>query len=174
MAGKKQSLCDETNFDTLFKNECRSLASYLYYKFGDRDLAQDTAQEAFIKLWNKCAEVPLEKARGFLYTVASNLATSVMRHDQVKLRYREQVMRVNEGKAEQESPEFIVLEKEFMEKLKNAIARLPEKQREAYLLNRVEKKTYREISEMMNVSVKAIEKLIHKALQKLRKEIGNI
>lgn len=174
MAEKKQSLCDETNFDHLFKKEGRTLASYLYYKFGDKALAQDMVQEAFIKLWHKCAEVPLEKARGFLYTVASNLATSMVRHDQVKLRHREQVMKVNEGRVENESPEFVILEKEFMEKLKNAIGRLPVKQREAYLLNRVEKKTYKEISEIMDVSVKAIEKLIHKALQKLRNEIGDI
>jgi len=61
-----------------------------------------------------------------------------------------------------------------MVKLENAISSLPERQREVFLLNRIEKKTYKEIAELSGVSVKAIEKLIHKALLKLRTEIENI
>ena len=73
-----------------------------------------------------------------------------------------------------ESPEYLILEKEFMEKLSDAIAQLPDKQREVFLLNRVEKKTYKEIAEMSGVSVKAVEKSMHKALVKLREKIGNV
>ena len=61
-----------------------------------------------------------------------------------------------------------------MIKLEKAISSLPERQREVFLLNRIEKKTYREIAELSGVSVKAIEKLMHKALLKLRVEIENI
>jgi RNA polymerase sigma-70 factor (ECF subfamily) len=61
-----------------------------------------------------------------------------------------------------------------MTKLENAISSLPERQREVFLLNRIEKKTFREIAELSNVSVKAIEKLMHKALIKLRTQINNI
>lgn len=174
MAKQKPSLCDEKTFDSFFKDQARSLTSYLYYKFGSKNLAQDIAQEAFIKLWHKCAEVPVKKARGFLYTVAANLGTSAKRHDQVKLKYQEKAIKVSVATMDNESPEYLILEKEFMEKLTGAIAQLPEKQREAWLLNRVEKKTYREIAEMMGVSVKAVEKLMHKALQKLRIVMGDV
>ena len=61
-----------------------------------------------------------------------------------------------------------------MLKLQNAISGLTDRQREVFLLNRIEKKTYKEIAEISGVSVKAIEKLMSKALIKLRTQIKNI
>ncbi|GAB5524599.1 MAG: hypothetical protein Roseis2KO_24710 [Roseivirga sp.] len=58
---------------------------------------------------------------------------------------------------------------EFESTITQAIDQLPEGQREVFLLNRIEKKTYVEIAEMLEVSVKAVEKRMHKALVKLRK-----
>jgi len=52
--------------------------------------------------------------------------------------------------------------------LEEAINSLPEGQREVFLLNRIEKHTYKQIAEMLDVSVKAIEKRMHKALLKLK------
>ena len=64
-------------------------------------------------------------------------------------------------------------EKEFMDKLQNAISDLTDGQREVFLLNRIDKKTYKEIAEMLEISVKAVEKRMHGALVKLRGKIGN-
>jgi len=54
------------------------------------------------------------------------------------------------------------------------LANLPSKQREVFLLNRIDKKKYAEIAEMLGISVKAVEKRMQKALIIIRKEIGNI
>ena len=72
------------------------------------------------------------------------------------------------------SPEFIMLEKEFMDKLETAIANLPEKQREVFLMNRIEKKKYKEIAEELSISVKAVEKRMHQALVTMRTVIGDV
>lgn len=157
----------------MFKEHARVLRNFIYYKFGDEDQADDATQEAFVKLWKNCAKVPIEKAKGYLYTVANNITKSVKRHEKVKLNYEVSHMQVNRG-VDHESPEFISLEKEFMEKLNHAISSLPDRQREAFLLNRVEKKKYREVAEIMDVSVKAVEKLMHKALLKLKDQIGDL
>ena len=69
---------------------------------------------------------------------------------------------------------FLLEEKEFMQKLENAIASLSEKQREVFLLNRIDKKTYTEIAVFLDISKKAVEKRMHNALKVLRKEIGDI
>ena len=61
-----------------------------------------------------------------------------------------------------------------MEKLENTISALPEKQREVFLLNRIEKKKYKEIALHLDISVKAVEKRMHQALLVMRKEIGNV
>ena len=61
-----------------------------------------------------------------------------------------------------------------MDKLQAAIAELSEAQREDFLLNRIDKKTYNEIAEMLDISVKAVEKRMHNALKQLRKLVKNI
>jgi len=73
-----------------------------------------------------------------------------------------------------ESPEFLLEEKEFMARLEKVIADLPEKQREVFLLSRIDKKKYSEISEILDISVKAVEKRMSQALITLREQIGNI
>ncbi|GAA4106557.1 RNA polymerase sigma-70 factor [Aquimarina addita] len=173
MSDPKNNTCDEQVFDSFFKSHAKLLRSYLYYKFGDLDQAEDMVQDSFIKLWNNCTKVPLEKAKSYVFTVATNMGISNTRHQKVKFKYHNFITQCKSDSTN-ESPEFIILEKEFMEKLQNAIADLPERQREVFLLSRIDKKTYKEIAALSDVSVKAIEKLMHKALISLRAKIGNI
>jgi len=127
-------------------------------------------QEAFIRLWNNCKKIIWEKSRAFLYKVATNLFLHQVEHQKVRLAYS----KLSQSDRNHESPDFILEEKEFMIKLQNAIADLTEAQREVFLLNRIDKKTYNEIAEMLGISVKAVEKRMHNALKKLRKIIKNI
>lgn len=173
MSKSKDSICNEGLFEGFFREHARLLRNYLYYKFGDADEADDVVQETFVKLWNNCSKVPLEKAKAFIYTAATNLSTSIKRHEKVKLKYEANYMAVNKGSSS-ESPEFVALEKEYMDKLTSAIEALPDRQREAFLLNRIEKKTYKEVAEVMDISPKGVEKLMHKALLKIREQIGDI
>jgi len=173
MPNNKKSTCDERAFDEFFKSHSKLLRNYVYYKFGDLQQAEDIVQDAFIKLWHNCSKVPLDKAKSYVYTIATNLGISDTRHQKVRFKYKDYITQ-RKSDVNNESPEFIALEKEYMETLKSAIAELPERQREVFLLSRIDKKTYREIAELSNVSVKAIEKLMHKALVTLRKKIGNI
>ena len=77
-------------------------------------------------------------------------------------------------KIDGESPEHVLEQKEFYEKIQTAIGNLTEGQRTAFLLNRIEGKKYAEIAELLDLSVKAVEKRMSLALKSLRKEIGNI
>ena len=49
-----------------------------------------------------------------------------------------------------------------------------EKQKEVFLLSRIEKMKYREIAEMLGISVKAVEKRMHLALLEMEEKIGNV
>jgi RNA polymerase sigma factor (sigma-70 family) len=66
------------------------------------------------------------------------------------------------------TPQVILEGEEFKARLTAAIADLPEGQRTVFLLNRTEQKTYKEIAELLGISVKAVEKRMHKALLNLR------
>ncbi len=164
------SVCQPKIFDTIYKTNANDLRNFLYYKYGDLTAAEDVVQESFIKLWVNCTKVAIAKAKSFLFTIANNLFIDIKRHEKVVLNYQGNT----NGTIDKETPEFLIQEKEFMIKLQNTIGSLPEKQREVFLLNRIDKKKYREIAEMLDISVKAVEKRMQKALIIVRKEIGNI
>jgi RNA polymerase sigma-70 factor (family 1) len=170
---KEQSLCKENSFHLFFNRNAKLLRNFLYYKYGGLEGIDDIVQDSFIKLWNNCQKVTQKTAKSYLFKIAINQSNSLLRHEKVKLRHQKEVKDIN-SISTNENPEYILEEKEFMIKLENAISSLPERQREVFLLNRIEKKTFKEIAELSNVSVKAIEKLMHKALLKLRAEIKNI
>lgn len=166
----EESICKPKVFAEIFDNHSESLRNYMYYKCGDMHLAEDLVQESFVKLWQSCSKVLISKAKSFLFTVASNLFLNVVAHKKVVLKHQKQTTK----QYTKETPEFILEEKEFMEKLQNAIADLSEKQREVFLLNRIDKKTYTEIAEIVGISVKAVEKRMSLALKKLREKIEEL
>lgn len=161
-------VCEESVFSSLFRTHARTLRNYLLYKFGNEEKANDLSQEAFMKLWENCANVPQEKAKSFLYTVANNAALNKIAHQKVVLSYEK---RANVQDKAIETPDYLMEEAEFGQRLQNAIANLTEAQRTAFLLNRIDGKKYHEIAEMLDISVKAVEKRISGALLSLRKEI---
>lgn len=166
----KNSVCQPIVYENIYNKQSKPLYSYLFYKFGNSAMAEDIVQEAFIKLWQKCADVILEKAKSFLFTIATNMALNVKNHEKVVLKYQ----KATPNSVEHESPEYILRQKEYMEELQNTLAALPDGQREVFLLNRIDKKTYKEIAELLGLSVKAVEKRMHKALIYVKEKIGNI
>ncbi len=157
-------------YSSLFRTHATSIFNYIYYKFGNEEKANDAVQEAFVKLWENCAKVAPEKAKSYVYTVANNLYLNVIKAEKVRLKYAEKV----NYSANAVSPEYVLEEKQFKEKLDHALNSLPENQRTTFLLNRVDGMKYQEIADMEGVSVKAIEKRMHLALKSLREKIDGI
>ena len=164
------NVCEEQIFSSVFKANSKTVFNYIYYKFGNEEKANDAVQEAFVKLWENCAKVSPEKAKAYIYTVANNLYLNVIKAEKVRLKYAD----IHSKSTSNESPEFILEEKEFKDKLDNALNDLPDNQRTTFLLNRIDGKKYAEIAKMEGVSVKAIEKRMHLALKSLLEKIDGI
>ncbi|MER3317927.1 MAG: sigma-70 family RNA polymerase sigma factor [Allomuricauda sp.] len=164
------NVCEDHIFSKVFKTHSKTVFNFIFYKFGNEEKAHDAVQEAFVKLWQNCAKVSPEKAKSYVYTVANNLYLNVIKAEKVRLKHADSLSndRTNE------SPEFLMEEKEYKEKLDNALNALPENQRTTFLLNRIDGKKYAEIAEIEGVSVKAIEKRMHLALKSLREQIDGI
>lgn len=164
------NVCSEKIFNQVYQNWGKPIFNFLFFKCGDDAQASDLVQEAFIKLWQNCKNVPEAKAKSFLYTVANNMFLNEVAHQKVVLKHAQ----LQPNKINEQSPEYLLQEKEFQEKLQNAIANLSEAQRTAFLLNRIEGKKYSEIAEILGISVKAVEKRMSQALASLREEIEGI
>lgn len=161
------SVCDERVYQDIYLDEAEKLRNHLYYKCGDMDLAEDLLQDAFVKLWKKCAEVVYKTVKGFLYTVAGNQLMDHFRAQKVALSFEKEPL----PEKDIEDPYYKLRTEEFRNHLEQCISGLPDGQREAFLMNRIDKLSYREISERLGISQTAVEKRMTKALAKLRAQI---
>jgi len=165
-----KDVCEEKVFKDLYTENSEHLRNYIYYKCGDQAVAEDIAQESFIKMWTKCKEVIFEKAKSFLFTVGHRLMLDKIKSQKVRLNFaKHQVPRVNS-----EDPYFVLRTAEFQEKLELVISNLPAKQREIFLLNRIDKLSFKKIAEMLEISQTAVEKRMSKALFTLRSQIEEL
>ena len=165
-----QNVCEESIFSRIYQKWGQALFNFIRYKTKDVDQANDLVQEAFITLWDHCAEVSPEKAKSYLYTVANRKFLNQVAHLKVVQRHQSET---STG-IHQENPEFLLEHLEFENKLQRAIDSLPEGQKTAFLMNRIDQMTYAEIAEVLEISVKAVEKRMHLALKTLRAEIQEL
>ena len=166
---KEEHVCEEEVYASIFSTHSKTVFNYIYYKFGNEEKAYDVVQEAFIKLWENCSKVAPDKAKAYVYTIANNLYLNVIKAEKVRLKYAP-----DNNAVVHESPDFLMEEQEYKEKLERVLQALPENQRTTFLLNRIDGKKYSEIAEMEGVSIKAIEKRMHLALKTLRDQIEGI
>lgn len=126
------------------------------------------AQEAFLILWKNCGKVLPAMAKAYVFKVAQNQMLKSIDKEKTKEKHIQFIHKSSHA----ETPQFQMEFNEFDMKVQNAIQSLSEGQREVFLMNRIEKMTYTEIAEVLEVTVKAVEKRMHKALLKLRELIN--
>lgn len=135
------------------------LLSYVYRMLRDRAEAEDVVQEALLRLWRMAPEWRSGEARvtTWLYRVATNLVT-----DRLRARHR------HRGTALDDAPEPAdgapgavaqLIEADRMAALEAALARLPERQRQAVILRHLEGLSNPEIATILEIGVEAVESL---------------
>ncbi|MGY6647937.1 RNA polymerase sigma factor [Wenyingzhuangia sp. IMCC45574] len=168
MKTKEPSICEEKNYNHLFRTYYEPATKFIFYKCGNLEQAEDIVQNVFVKLWKLCATISFSKAKSYIYTACRNMFLNDVAHQKVVLKHQKTVL----DPVEHENPAFNLELEEFQEKLNNAINLLTDKDREVFLLSRIEDKSYKEISEITGLTIKAVERRMSKTMLKLREHIG--
>jgi RNA polymerase sigma-70 factor (ECF subfamily) len=155
-------------FRNIFNENYEYIRNYLYYLSGDMALSEDLVQDVFLQLWEKKDSIKNETVRAFLFTVAKNNFLKNRRRASYDLKFQASLFENTENK----SPEYMLEMKEFDEKLQRILSGLPEKSRTVFLMHRIDGMTYKEIAKNLQVSVKAVEKQMSKALSVLNDKLG--
>lgn len=165
-----QNICDKIRFSKIYEKYAQSLSNILFYKYGELLNPSDKAQEAFIKLWENCDKIKPETAKSYLYTTANNMMLNEVKHQKVVLKYQQ----VKPKDYTNESPEFILRKKEFLKRFERVLSQLKEEERIAFLLNKVDGKTHKEVAEILGITKKVAEHRIYGALNKLKNELEEL
>lgn len=145
-----------------------AIRNFLYFKTSDEGMAEDIAQDTFIKLWENRHKIQRKTVKSYLYTIAGNLAINQLKRQQLQYKFMNQV----EYHQDNKDPDYLLRMKEFEAELQAVIASMPEGSREVFLMNRIEDLKYREIAERIGITVKAVEKRMSKALQIIREKMN--
>ncbi|WP_369997146.1 RNA polymerase sigma factor [Winogradskyella sp.] len=165
-----KDICDKIRFSKLYKKYAQSLSNILLYKYGELLNPSDKVQEAFIKLWENCAKIKPEAVKSYLYTTAKNMMLNEVKHQKVVLKYQ----LVKPKDYTNESPEFVLRKKEFLKRYERALSGLNEEERVAFLLNKVDGKTHKEVAEILGITKKVAEHRIYGALNKLKAKLEEL
>ena len=163
----RDHICEDEVFSGIYNKYSKNLHDFLYYKFGSHLDPNDKMQEAFIKLWENCKKVTPSTARSFLFKVANNLMLNEIKHQKVVLRYKAEKPK----KYTNESPEFILEEKQFLKKYQNALSKLSEQQRITFLMSKADRKSHSEIADMLGVTRRVVDSRVYNASLKLKAEL---
>ena len=155
------------DFKMIYDAHFDDLRRYLIYRSGDQDLSGDIAQNVFMKVWTKKIEIASGNIKSLLFKMATDEFISHIRRKKVEKDYTKSIdLRLIRESDNNDD----LLEKKVL--LQKALNQLPEKQKTALLMNKMQGLTHKEIAEILNLSQKAIEKRIRLAMETLKQNLN--
>ncbi len=159
---------DKQAFDTFFLRYYSILCAYASSFVGENE-AEEIIQDIMVWLWESRESIVIESSLGkYLFRAVKNKCINYLS----KQRLHEHIHHVIATRlySHFEDPDFYIVE-ELTQKIEDALDKLPETYRKAFVMNRMENKTYNEIAVLLGVSPKTIDYRIQQALKNLRMEL---
>ncbi len=161
----------EKSFKIVFDRYIEAVTKYSYSICNNSDMAKDTAQDVFAKIWEKRTSLDPDKSlKFFLFVLARNTIISNFRKLNSYKKYKNYFEYSRSG--EDQSLEQQVNANELSKIIKQAIDSLPTKRKIVFQLSRNERLTYQEISKQLGISPRTVEVHIALALKNIREYIG--
>ena len=157
---------DHAAFDTIFRQWYEPVVRSANRVLHDAGVAEELSQDVFLELWRRRESLaPDSSIAGYLLQAVRNRALNHLRHLQVQKKSAVYVEALTEP-AEHADAETQA--GELRDAIQVAIAALPPRTREVFLMSRERNLRYSEIAELLGVSVKAVEANMSRALRQLR------
>jgi RNA polymerase sigma-70 factor (ECF subfamily) len=153
-----------------FTEQQEALKRFLLRRLGNAALAEDLAQETWIRAVNAKTAAPIGNPRAYLFRIAANLATDHRRHVGKGIEVEAAAERLDIADRAP-SPEEAALYRSEVARLLKAVDRLPPRCREVFVLARFEEMTYAEIAGRLSISRNTVIKHMVAALAVLEREM---
>jgi len=151
----------------LYRSHAIELLHFARRRVGTQE-AEDVVQDACLHFLQRSSAEPINNPRAYLFRVTANTAIDQLRRSKTRRSHQtDDDIELNslDGARDCGTATLVF-------QLHAALAELPEVQRQAFLLNRLEGLTYVEIASRLRLSVRTIDRHILKAIAFLKKQLG--
>ena len=165
IASAKQG--DRQAFGELVRRHREGVINVVYRMCGDANLAEDAAQEAFIRAWQHLPGYrPRSPFRNWVYRIATNAALDVLRRERETVDIDEMPLA-----SSNKGPEATAEGKERGERVRQAVLALPPASRAALVLREYEGLSYQEIADTLDIPIGTVMSRLSYARGKLRESL---
>jgi RNA polymerase sigma-70 factor, ECF subfamily len=170
---------DEASFESIYKEYKNLVFNVCLHYVLSREDAQDVAQEVFVKVYHHLHQYNPETAslKTWIYRIAINQSLDFLKAKRTKKRFGFITSLFhpdsNEPIHDVAHPGIAMEDKESLEELLVIIQSLPEKQKTAIILTKIEDRPQKEVAEIMDINIKAVESLLQRAKQTIEKKLKN-
>lgn len=163
----------------LYQDHSDAVRRFLYKRVREPADVEDIVQDLFIRISRQSdlrerLDGGEGQSRSYLYTIANNLVVDMERKKAVRWRYSAEHADQSQSSVDDLSPDVIVIAKEHMQLVKQAIKTLRPEHRTAFILNRFKHMSHKEIAEVMGVKSRQVEGYVAAALSNLRKRVAKM
>ncbi|HEX6488003.1 MAG TPA: sigma-70 family RNA polymerase sigma factor [Candidatus Dormibacteraeota bacterium] len=163
------------DFERLVRRHQDAIFAFALSLVGERQEAEDVAQEAFIRAWRAYGGYDEDrrrelKERPWLHRIALNVFRN-------RLRAKKPALELLEGAAtarRSDEPEEVVLRNAWRDDLRRHLLALPRPYREAVVLRHVQGLGYAEAAEVLDAPVGTVKSNVHRGIQRLQERMGGL
>lgn len=159
---------DQSAARELLNRHLKRLLNVAYRLLGNRDDAEEVVQDVFLKVWTNAAkwEPGRAKFETWMHRVTINLC-----YDRLRRRRETQVDELPEQADERAGPAQVLQQSQIASKVRAAMEELPERQKAALTLCHLQGFSNIEASQIMDISVEAVESLLARARRGLKTKL---
>lgn len=160
---------DRNAFGELTRIHAQGVRNVIYRMCGDAQLAEDAAQETFIRAWQKLPSYrPQTPLRNWLYRIAVNAATDMLRRERRIMPDDINDLHLTDGRL---GPESLASRNERTAIVQKAIRSLPDASRAVLVLREYEGLSYQEISSTLDIPVGTVMSRLNYARKLLKTKL---
>ena len=157
--------------DELLRRHWRETVAFARRMVGESDVAEDVAQDVFVRLWEHRARwTPHASVRGLLLRLAHNLILNELRA--WRRRVRRAAALVRGSRRDPPTPLQEALAHDLSAAVDHAIAALSSRRREVFVLSRYHNLSYQEIAQITGSSPQTVANQVSAALNELRRRLA--
>ncbi len=155
---------DKKSFEKLFNKYYEPLCNFAFLFLKEVKLSEEIVDDVFVYIWNKRKQLEIKNnPKAYLYRSTRNAVFSLLRKNRISVTpFTNDELNIE---SKNFLPDTLLINSELHDKIKKIMSKMPKQAGLVFRLHKIDGMKYREIAEILNISIKTVENHMGKALR---------